>query len=1172
MLFGNVDIPNQLVEASREESLVIFAGAGVSRQNPANLPSFDELINDIKESVDPGNRLREWNASRDAEKQSLVSLETPEQFLSYLAKQGKDVKSTCSEAVNPHGKFASLHSDIIRVFGIDGPVRLVTTNFDDCFENAFRSLNRECKIYIAPALPLGNSFQGLVHLHGRFNETDSMVLTAEDYGEAYVTNGWSSRFLVDLFKTYTVLFIGYSYGDSLIDYLTRSISIEITGKAFSLCKATDNVEDWQVRGIEPIVFNDFLDLPEIFSDWADCSETSVTDRANRIRGICSAVEMNQSERDFLIDSLQWKDDSARFAFMEVFCKASSRLTFLMLLKEANLVGFLIEKNPSKSDLLLITWAVTEFAINELHAFQEFCVEYINQLSPYFFERLFSRLITGDVPEQVIGSWISWLEFADFATQRYCEYELMKIAETVTSDEIALAALRILLRVGIGSSGRFFGTNLVEPTIVVETTHHGRDVLKIAEARSGQIGKTLFEYCCNQIERAYSIQTKYWTDNNAFDYLSYFRSSVAPHSQDKPCSGVNGILLDAARVSVTNSFYRDALRRCDSSNCALLTRLALWIRCEFSCSGKDLSVVRRKKYLDNIDLRHEAFALIKKSFSLATDKDRVKFVDYLRDRVDKGNRNSEYDCYNICTWLLDADVSCFELIKLRDDLVKQNPSFKPREHPDFTHYVTSGAVDVSKQCHISKRDFTNKKLLSRIKRSSSFDSFVTEYDIVAAPVRDYPDVAICNLRELLSKECSSDELKLMNLIVMFIEWGNVGLNTNELVELLNTLVADKRTCVAGIESVVNKVIESNHLFELSNEHLASIVLSALPNFEVFLGEKSAFVKNNQPDWVLMGINHPAGKYVELISEVVQRTPNEADLCCKQMVECIEVVGNRLANESDSAKCAIACIFARLNILLKLDSDCIADRLIHTLSSDDWAFVPAWQGLSYVPALSERIWNITRDYWPFLFANCRLVGSVFFEQLMRLYIRAITDYVEPKEKSALLIKSFDSKETFDSACLQLDSWLESLEKDNRSKVWEEWLSSSFAKLAELVDGVPDVLAKYYSKWIRQFPEMRNTIAVALFRDCAGATTRGLYIRNGTLGEIALDRNLDSNTKAKLLTFMLEHQRELLHVDDASNALCNINPCELDEKVCNGLKDAYTCQGLLEIVNEWDVSTCD
>jgi hypothetical protein len=43
----NIDFHEQLLNAQREKSLVVFAGAGVSIGPPSNYPSFDGLVEEI---------------------------------------------------------------------------------------------------------------------------------------------------------------------------------------------------------------------------------------------------------------------------------------------------------------------------------------------------------------------------------------------------------------------------------------------------------------------------------------------------------------------------------------------------------------------------------------------------------------------------------------------------------------------------------------------------------------------------------------------------------------------------------------------------------------------------------------------------------------------------------------------------------------------------------------------------------------------------------------------------------------------------------------------------------------------------------------------------------------------------------------------------------------------
>src|SRR3546814_5436628 len=68
-------------------------------------------------------------------------------------------------------------------------------------------------------------FVGALHLHGRvadrmlnLSQTD-LVLTAPNFGEAYMRNGWASRTVYDLMRRYTLVLVGYSADDPPTRYM-----------------------------------------------------------------------------------------------------------------------------------------------------------------------------------------------------------------------------------------------------------------------------------------------------------------------------------------------------------------------------------------------------------------------------------------------------------------------------------------------------------------------------------------------------------------------------------------------------------------------------------------------------------------------------------------------------------------------------------------------------------------------------------------------------------------------------------------------------------------------------------------------------------------------------------------------------------------------------------------
>lgn len=1159
MQFGGVSIPDSVFEAALSSNLVIFAGAGVSVSPPVNLPLFNSLVDRIKSAVDPGNFLRERKHKLD--KETPVYTETPEQYLSYLEHEGKNVKEACSLLVDPHGQFTNLHTNILRLLDANRHVRLVTTNFDNCFENSMEVLGCEAKVFASPALPLGESVNGVVHLHGVYSDLETMILTAEDYGEAYVSNGWVARFLVDLFKTYTVLFVGYSCGDSLVDYLTRSISSEISGHAFVLCKDSD-VDDWQMRGVEPIVFNDFDSLPKIFEDWASYAESSVTEKVVHIRDICQANNMNQADKDFIIQALRWPDEDDRYLFTSEFCKAASDIEHFQLLKNNGFLSFLSSKNPGRQDLLLLDWMVAKFSTNETAALQDLCVQYLYELTPIFFERLFWRLFTSDIPESIIASWLPWLESADFLSQKRCEHQLVEIANRVQSDSIALVAICILLKVGITFSRSVMTGTSIEPSTVVSKDYYGDKVIEIIKARSSTIGNQIFEYCFNQIERAYSIQTKCWAEKDSFDGMSFGRSSIAPHEQDRFCDGVEGVLIDAARASVNQNNYIEATEKSLNSKCSLLFRLGLWIKSEFTPSGSDLGFVAKEDLLSDVYIHHEVFQLIKEAFPVASDEEKREFVEYVASRVVVDDRNSEYSCYNICVWLREEMDACPELKALYEEVIQRNPSFAPREHPDFTHYMSSGFVDNSDECHLSKEDFSNDYLLELMRSSASPGSFITKHDRVSTPTRDYPSVAIHNLRELLNRECSENETELMNLYIQYIDWNNLDIPTDALVTLLEQIVADGRTCVAGIESIRSSMIDSGKPLHLSGEALVSICEKALPNIDELFSSESAIVKNDNPDWVLMGINHPAGKYVELLAEADRDFFEKQKSHSQRASDCFERISEKLSAESDAARCVIACIFSRINVLNGLNPDCFKNKLLYALLPDNWAFSSAWEGLSYAGGLTSEVWAATKELWPGLFRNYHQIGKNQFEQLVRLYVWVIIVLVELEERGHFLVAGASaSKDALRSACMQLDNWMGTLDEEDRLNEWNTWLAESFGKLAVITEGASDVLAEFYSRWIRKYPELRGKLAVAISRDCADVHNADLFIFDGTLLSIAEDMKLTHNEKVQLVTFLLEHQKYLHFESDVTRAIQLIEKECADDDDIQKLRDVATRKGLID-----------
>ena len=196
MRIGRVDFPEPLLNALNDGRLVIFAGAGVSMGPPANLPGFRELALQVAEGTDL----------------SIGEYEPEDRFLGRVKAAGPNVHEIAAQRLQRKDpQPTELHRSLLRLYSRTENVRIITTNFDLLFEEAANSLfDAGPRIFHAPALPLAQRFQGIVHIHGSVSEPEEMVLTNLDFGRAYLTEagGWARRFLVGLFANHTVLFVG----------------------------------------------------------------------------------------------------------------------------------------------------------------------------------------------------------------------------------------------------------------------------------------------------------------------------------------------------------------------------------------------------------------------------------------------------------------------------------------------------------------------------------------------------------------------------------------------------------------------------------------------------------------------------------------------------------------------------------------------------------------------------------------------------------------------------------------------------------------------------------------------------------------------------------------------------------------------------------------------------
>ncbi|WP_454857513.1 SIR2 family protein [Promicromonospora soli] len=350
MLLGGVQIPADLLTAQEEGRLVIFTGAGISMDPPSGLPSFAGLARQVAQKLqsplDPASN--EWRNQLDA-------------FMDVMDEgEGVDVHRLVQRIVTVPASSPNANHVALARIATEGTTRVVTTNYDPHLEGALRDHHGEgFQVFRAPALPLGDDFEGLVYLHGSAKgEPRQLVVTDRDFSKAYFHGAWATRFLERMFREYAVLFVGYSHSDVVMKYLGLGLSPR--SKRYVL---TDKPDDPMWKRLQVTV----LDYPsgehdmltKCLTEWADLGGMGLLDHRQRIRDlVSSASEPTPDEQSYLQDSLRRPD---RVGF---FCDYAKDAFWLEWAAQEEPFRRLFDRSHAGDDVTsqLAWWFTHDFAL------------------------------------------------------------------------------------------------------------------------------------------------------------------------------------------------------------------------------------------------------------------------------------------------------------------------------------------------------------------------------------------------------------------------------------------------------------------------------------------------------------------------------------------------------------------------------------------------------------------------------------------------------------------------------------------------------------------------------------------------------------------------------------------------------------------------------------------
>jgi hypothetical protein len=280
-------IPDGLLTARDAGDVIFFCGAGVS-QARAKLPNFQQLGSKVitvlgaaKDSL--ASKLFK-RAKRIGGMEGVGGLVATDRVFSLLEREFEtsDVRAAVAKAIKPKARAdLSAHRILLDLSrSRDGVVRLVTTNFDLLFEDCDGDLQPWGPPFLPD--PRSDRFRGIVHLHGRVDADyhgpadEEFVISSGDFGRAYLSDGWATRFIQSLLTRFQIVFIGYTADDPPVQYLLEALRLRAGGRdrlfAFHGGLGTDGQALWEHRGVRAIPFETskgFEPLWDTLEAWAE---------------------------------------------------------------------------------------------------------------------------------------------------------------------------------------------------------------------------------------------------------------------------------------------------------------------------------------------------------------------------------------------------------------------------------------------------------------------------------------------------------------------------------------------------------------------------------------------------------------------------------------------------------------------------------------------------------------------------------------------------------------------------------------------------------------------------------------------------------------------------------------------------------------------------------------
>lgn len=1106
MWFDDVEVPSELIVAHREGRLVVFVGAGASRDAPSELPDFRQLTESIADQA-------HYPLKAD-------DLLNPDIVLGRIKDRGVNVHRLVAHHLNPpNSEHNRLHEAILDL-GLASPhLRIVTTNFDRHLSSAGEKRAAEFDEYAAPALPIGNDFTGLVYLHGTLSQPpERLVLTDGDFGKAYLRDAWAARFLERMFAEFSVLFIGYSHGDVVMRYLARALGPD--GHRFVL---TDKPEerDWVDLGLRPIGYEvddgSHAALGEALARWAKIAGMGLLDHRQRVAELVAYPPSGIPEDETYLEELIGDPD--RVGLFTEFARGTEWLDWVAT---KAVFGRLrdLGSHPSGTDRALAMWFVEFFVMDEDHTERALSLvsESGGDLGPEICHWIGFHLQGLKKPRPGwLGIWLVLLiRDASASDTVWLDYALAGSTWPDDREQVLLLFDRLTEpTVGLTSS---FGLGPVLLDIQLRGNDYWLREAWVQTLRPNlpEVVHAVLATADRHLRRVRDLQVGAYPSNPGWDTVSFRRSAIEPHPQDRYTDPID-VLIDAAREGIevlldaSDPMALGCLHAWAEADSPILRRLAVhgWThRSDISPSAK-LEWVVQAAWLADHPLHHEVFRLIAEAIPTSSDESIDALIAAVFDAADDERSHQAYKRYRLLDWMARNRPDHPAITAALTDAQAVNPSWSPEKDPDLTSSMEIGSVP--SRPPMSVEDFRQQlkadpltllSFLQQFKGVSHWGGGPTWEDslsLIANAVQAEPSDG------LLILDVDPPDTEVTQAVIN--GWGRAELDPGAAAGVLERLAAlDGADLVSDLVRLLSDGGRvEGHPTEWTRvagaRDLARDLWPLTPNDAVEPGGI---------DWLTRAINHPSGELAEFWIQVIQQdwSADEAGWSGLTPEHCnaLETMLSGPPDETRTQMVEVICA-GRLHFLFAADPGWTTRHVMPLL---DWSD----------PSRAVRVWEgfIGWGRW-----NDRMLD----EGLLKHYLDAISHLDEFADQLQQAILGHVAGIAITSDCDPL-TWLPDFIldlSDDQRAVFAE-------KVADVLADLPSEAVEHqWTRWMRSYWESRlHDLPVQLSIDEASAMAGWIPLLTDSFvsGVLLVTRRPG---RFREHSKVLDHLKR--HVDDSANA---------------------------------------